>query len=53
MFVLLLMFNASNNVLALDTSQSFTSSSILLIVQSLGVGWLDLAGMKVCFIALI
>lgn len=51
MFVLLLMFDASNNVLALDTSQGLTSSNILLIVQSLGAGWLDLTGIKVCFIA--
>jgi hypothetical protein len=49
-FVLLLIFDATD-VLALDTSQGFTSSNILLIVQFLGVGWLDLTGIKVCFIA--
>lgn len=50
MFILLRMFNVSN-VLALDTSQSSTTSNVLLIVQSLGVGWLDLTDIKVCFIA--
>lgn len=50
MYVLLLMLDATN-ALALGTSQRFNSSNTLLIVQSLGVGWLDLTGIKVCFIA--